>query len=41
MADLERHGLQPSDMVEGYELLRRDLPKLNEERRHVAGSNLR
>jgi hypothetical protein len=41
MAELECHGLDPKDMEIGYALLRRELPMLNEERRHVAGPNLR
>lgn len=41
MAELECHGLDPKDMEIGYALLRREIPMLNEERRHVAGSNLR
>ena len=41
MADVEALGLPPEDMVEGLAMLRQDLPKLNEERRHVVGSNSR
>jgi hypothetical protein len=41
MADLKALGLSPEDMVEGLSMLRQDLPKLHEERRHVVGSNSR
>ena len=41
MADTEVHGMAPEDAAIGLRLLRQDLPLLNEERRHVAASNLR
>ncbi len=41
MADLEVCGLPSQVMAEGLQFLRKDLPKLNEARRHVAGSNSR
>jgi hypothetical protein len=39
MADFECQGLEPDDVAEVMHLLRQDLPKLNEARRHVTGSN--
>lgn len=41
MADFECQGLKPDDVAEAMQLLRQDLPKLNEARRHVTGSNSR
>ena len=41
IADTEAHGLDAGEIAEGQRLLRQDLPILNEERRHVAGSNSR
>lgn len=41
MADLEVYGLPSKVMAEGMAFLRQDLPKLNEARHHVAGSNSR
>jgi hypothetical protein len=41
MADFECQGLEPDDVAEVMHLLRQDLPKLNEARRHVTGSNSR
>jgi len=41
MADFECQGLKPDDVAEVMQLLRQDLPKLNEARRHVTGSNSR
>lgn len=41
MARKGLYGLSPEEVSHGQELLRLDLPILNEERRHVAASNLR
>lgn len=41
MAELEVQGFDPRDVEEGLRLLRRDLPMLNEARRHVVASNSR
>ncbi len=38
---LESHGIDPTVMTEGLDLLRRDLPRLHQERRHVVDLNLR
>ena len=39
MSDLEARGLDPEEMAEGYRLLRRDLPVLDEARRLVTGTS--
>ena len=41
MADFECQGFKPDEVAEVMSLLRQDLPKLNEARRHVTGSNSR
>lgn len=41
MADFECQGLKPDDAAEVISLLRQDLPKLNEARRHVTRPNSR
>jgi hypothetical protein len=38
MSDLEARGLDPQEMAEGYVLLRKDLPVLNDARHLVTGS---
>ncbi len=40
-ATFEIYGLKSDVMVEGLDLLRKDIPHLNEERRHVSHSNSR